>query len=315
MKWFVVLFLMALLRITYLVACVLPAGVNETDCTSLEAVYAEQQIHNAHYWQLDFTINGWPVKPDTTLFMIEIFVNRQLRETIEGKPRMIQDMLDHYQKTISEHDEFEIILLNSQFLPLVLYTPGVSYRLNRQEVKLQFHPQKQSYIRVELADTISILSEYHFFYIEKSNGIKNLRDFKNRLDSVSERGMPFLVYYFGPSGEGITINHEASKEEIRLFLNLLFDNETQPPGPQQELLRVENALMRFLPDQKEAARLNAWLYISESSYKTLFTRLIEPLLSRSLPGLLMADLAIVILTDFDVYDKKTKYTYINIYNN
>ncbi len=252
-------------------------------------------------WLINFFVEGAPVEKHTPLLDLEILENQHIVRTFKPTQSELNSLLAEYYHNEDFVGLLELILLNHNRDEWIINTGDNTFKTKDEEVFLSFASDQKKEYRVELVPT---LNNYYFFYVEKSGGLDSIRDVRSRLDQIIGSDKPFLAYFNN------TVIRDSA--DIILFYNELFTRITQPPFNHMELNQVMYNLQSFLPYQSEAINLHMYLYFSRSSYNNMKGGFLQPLVHRLRSEMDLHSMNVVILTDFDIHDKKEEYKYINI---
>lgn len=261
-------------------------------------------------WQVHFTDHQYLAGNDKLTFPFEVFFNASLQATYPADSlKMINGLLAEFADQLSGQDVLTVILINENRLDLIVKNGNHAQRTSSGEILLHFYPDQPHIYSIETLPDDIAAKDCYFFYMEKSNGLKNLREFQNRLDSTVEDNHPFLVYFNGPGSEPVVIKDPSDR--ITLY-NTLFTSVTQPPIPVQELQRVSHELDIFIAEQGTDINLKMYLYLSEVSYGLLMNAFILPLIEQYISSKNLANWQVWFMTDFEADSKGQRYNYINI---
>ena len=272
-------------------------------------------INFSPFWQLDFIGQGGSFEASKVIFQFEVFVNQYFKGHISGNIDYINAELNKYREKLGDKDVLILILINKDYLKLDIKTMNRSYTTNDQEVYFHFHPGYPSQYFVQLQKESTDFEDFYFFYIEKSNGIENLRDVRDRIEPLMKEKIPFLAYFNGPDHNAIIVSHENEPNQVDEFFNILFTSRTQPPlVPNDELLDVYDAISKLVYKDPHLINLKMYLYFNEASYSFLLEPFLTPLLETRIPKLNLLNWHASIISDFNIQSQNDQYTYINLVN-
>ncbi len=270
---------------------------------------------SSSFWQLEFIDREGSKDSGTVIFQFEVLVNRHFQGRISGKPDFINAELNRYRRKLDNTDVLNLILINTDYLKFDIKSANGSYTTNDQEVCFYFNRKHPTRYTVQLPDESTQIEDFFFFYIEKSNGIENLRDVRDRIEPLIGEKSPFLAYFHGPDNNAIIVSHENEPYRLDEFFNILFTSRTQPPlVPNDELLNVYSTLSKFVYENHHRINLKMYLYFNEASYSFLLEPFIIPLLETRIPKLNLLNWHVSIISDFNIQPQNDQYTYINLVN-
>ena len=239
------------------------------------------------------------------VFDYELFINHKLYKQVSGfSLTEINELLNKTRSNIKDSDFLQVILINKRHHFFDIQKGNESYQSNDGELILDFYSGDTTPYDLEILPRRNL----SFFYVENTDGIKNLRRIIDHIEEVAGSGNDFMIYFNAP-GEPMVITRER---ELSTFFNSLFTSITQPPFPSEELKRVMENLERLVPGDTQNVNLDISFYLGQLSYNRLKQRFIIPLI-HELPAK-FGDLGytVSIYTDFDVNEKEKGYRYINI---
>lgn len=264
---------------------------------------------NKQEWALWFSQHGRLEEKEVLPFQFELFINGRFDSRIRSNIEYLRHRLEILSKNLGPEDWVELVLINPRREVLQIVSSTGQQTVNDYEIKLAFYPGVPS--SYTISTTLLQAEAWHgvFVYVEKSDGIQNLRHLQRHLDSLVVTGTPFLVYFNGPGNRPVIASRP---EQLTSLYNQLFTSITQPPRPADELQSVYDVLMQFLPQHTNNASLTALHYLSEPSYSLLRNRFLIPLWNTYLPAGSFLDRPVYIFTDFDVQDTHELFIYKNI---
>ncbi len=273
------------------------------------------EVNHSAIWQLDLIGLEGPSEAGTAGFQFEVLVNQHFQGLVSGNTNDINVELNNYREKLSDTDVLLLILLNKEYQKMKIHSGEGSYFTNDQEIYFYFHPGYTSQYTVQISEESHESEDYFFFYIEKSNGIENLRDVRNRIEPLIEEKKSFLAYFHGPGNRALILSHEDDSHQIDEFFNILFTSRTQPPlVPNDELRNVYEIISQFVSEYPSRINLELYLYFNEASYSFLLEPFIKPLLETRMPKLNLMDWHAYIMSDFNIQSINDQYTYINLVN-
>ncbi len=269
----------------------------------------------APLWQLEFLYHGQRDGQDTTI-MVEFLVNERMidRTTVKTETDHIIQRVDSLAQYLSSTEKtLTLLILNSSAKDISIESSIYGRTItNNQEIRLDFTPEQLVKYSINFfpnKDTV------HFFYIEKSDGIRNIRHAYNSISELIDNGHQVKAFLNGPGNNNwYTISSESTKNERLSFLNAMIYSTTEPPPPADEFNRVTTALSAFLAENN-APILSFYIYISNLSYNNLRRGFINPLIEaitgNELPGKGIGDFRteVIFRTDFEISDQDPHYTY------
>lgn len=239
------------------------------------------------------------------LFDYELFVNKSLQKQIFNySSDQINDLLTSTVHTIKPSDLLQVVLLNPEHRFIEIQRANETLLSNDGEIFLDFSQSDTTAYTLEVIPRKNL----SFFYIENTDGIKNIRSIIDHIEEVTWSGNGFMIYYNGP-GEPIIINNERN---LPTFFNALFTSTTQPPFPSEELKKVSESLQRFIPEDITNMHLDLNFYIGQLSYNRLKNRFVVSLVDKLAASYYEMQYTVRIYTDFDVKEKEKGFEYINI---
>ncbi len=265
-------------------------------------------------WQLEFLYQGQRDGRDTTI-MVEFLVNERMidRTTVKTDTDHIIQRVDSLaQYFFSTEKTLTLLILNTSAKDVSIESISDRTITNNQEIRLEFTPEQWVKYSIDFfpnKDTV------HFFYIEKSGGIRNIRHAYNSISELIDNGHQVKAFLNGPGNNNwYTITSESTKNERLTFLNSMIHSTTEPPQPADEYNRVTTALSAFLANNN-VLNLSFYMYISNLSYNNLRRGFINPLIEAitgnklAVKGIADYRTEVFFRTDFEISDQDPHYTY------
>ncbi len=270
-----------------------------------------KNVNDDHRWSLEFLYADDTLQKPSQPFAFELFIDHVFVDIGFATPETILQVMMEIIDNHAGVNEVKLVLLNSSFHTFVIHHNNNVFVNKNEEIEFVFRVNHTENYSATIYLHERELTDFHFFYIEKSGGIMNLGDIRSRLDPIIENGLPFIVFFNGPNRPVIV----TESTDITQFYNLLFTAITQPPVASEELDRVIDVLHEHLPGNYHDINLHFYFYFSDVSYNLLFNRFLASLIEHYFPEKVFGERSVYIMTDFDVSERSTEYNYINIHTN
>lgn len=240
-----------------------------------------------------------------TSFDYEVFVNNSLKKQVFNySVYRINDLLLTIMSNSSPTDLLQVILINPEHLFFDVKYNNENKISSDGEIILDFNKTDTTNYFLEIIPRKNL----SFFYVENTDGIKNIRSIIGHIEDVTHSGDGFMIYYNGP-GKPIIINNDRN---LSTFFNALFTSTTQPPFPSEEFKKVSESLQMFIPASTTNMHLYLNFYIGQLSYNRLKSRFVVSLVEEFIASYEEMQYTVRIFTDFDVKEKEKGFEYINI---
>ncbi len=289
----------------YIILCVGIPFITMGKTTS-DAMLSDTTIENRNPARfIDIKIAGSANEDRNTSFDYEVFVNNSLKNQVFNySVDRINDLLFATLSNANPSDLLKVILINPEHRFFDIWYNNENQISSDGEIILDFNFTDTTYYTLEIIPR----KQLSFFYVENTDGIKNIRSIAEHIEEVTRSGDGFMIYYNGP-GEPIIINNDRN---LSAFFNALFTSTTQPPFPSEELKKVSESLQRFIPEVITNMHLDLNFYIGQLSYNRLKNRFVVSLVDKLVASYDEMQYTVRIYTDFDVKEKEKGFEYINI---
>lgn len=254
---------------------------------------------------LDIKTSGGESLSEDFVFDYEIFVNNILiRQVFNFSVTEINELLHALTKKTEPSDFLQVILINSGHRFFSIQRNNEIFQSNSGEIILDLYPGDKTPYNLEIIPRKNLI----FFYVENTDGIRNIRSIIGHIEEITTSGNDFMIFYNGP-GEPMIINNQR---QLTTFFNTLFTSTTQPPFPSEELKRVKESLERFIPFDATNLNLEMFFYIGQLSYNHLKRRFVVSLVNEIAADYSDMTYSVGIYTDFDVREREKGFLYVNI---
>jgi len=254
---------------------------------------------------IEIKIAGTAKEDINNSFDYEVFVNNSLENQVFNYSiERINDLLFATLSDIYPSDLLQVILINPEHRFFDIRHNNENKICSDGEIILDFNKTYTTSYYLEIIPRKNL----SFFYVENTDGIKNIRSIIGHIEDVTRSGDGFMIYYNGP-GEPIIINNERN---LSTFFNALFTSTTQPPFPSEELKKVSESLQMFIPASTTNMHLDLNFYIGQLSYNRLKSRFVVSLVEEFIDSYEEMQYTVRIFTDFEVKEKEKGFEYINI---
>lgn len=278
-----------------------------SDPAKKDTIKSEEFFAFERKWNTEFIYNEQMPEDSTFYLVFEIWFNNEYKGEIKGTEKTINKVLKGFEKDAELTDHLRLVALPPLNVKASLKWDDEEITTKGEEVSLDFYGD-QAYL---YAISFYPAKDFYFIYVDKSGGIKNLRQMRTHIDRIVENGHQILIY-FNALGNPMII---TDPDNLMDFYNTVFTAITQPPFPSREYRSLVGTLGRHLPEDIGDRGLHLKFYMSQVSYELLNEVFFPQLLNEHFPGYRMNPQSITVYTDFEVQNKKERIKYKKITDN